>query len=74
MKQEKEVLQSMLDKLAAQEQMIRSGLDQRIKSLEKLQQDIEQQKGALSYNLILADDLKTQLKNLAAKSEEAPAV
>lgn len=62
----------MLDKLTTQEQMIRSGLDQRIKSLEKLQQEVEQQKGALSYNMILSEDLRAQLKELAAQAENAP--
>lgn len=66
MKQDKNTLQSILDKLSSQEQMIRSGIGQKIQAIEKMQQEAEQQKGALAYNIMLADEIRGQLKELAA--------
>ena len=65
---EKEVLQKQLDKLAADEQVIRNGLSQRSEAIQKLQVEIDQNRGALSYNLILAENLRKQLKELAEQA------
>lgn len=68
MKLDKDTLQSQLDRLAADEQAIRSGLAQRNESIQKLQVEIDQNRGALSYNLLLAENLRKQLKELAEQA------
>ena len=68
---DKETLQSQLDKVSADERVIRSGIEERLAAVTKLQTEIEQHKGALSYNLILAEYLRKNLSELADKSEKA---
>lgn len=70
MKQDKDTIQSLLDKLSGQEQMLRNSLDQKFKEVERMKEEIEQQKGAISYNIILANELRDQLKKMAEEAEQ----
>ncbi len=66
MNQATAVIQAQYDRVLADAQMISEGVRARLEQIEKLKTEIEQHKGAFSYNAQLCESLKTQLAQLAA--------
>lgn len=69
-------LEQQKQALLADRQMIESGHRDKLQALETLRNEIEQHKGAISYNLLLTkrvEDAIEGLKKQVASNETAPA-
>lgn len=61
-----QALQSQLDRLMADTQMLQSAFQQKVDAHRQLANEIEQHKGALAYNSVLIESTRKQLTELAA--------
>ncbi len=61
-------IQSQLDRLMTDTQMLQQALQQKVADHEQLAKQIEQHKGALAYNEMLIQSARKQLSDLAASA------
>ncbi len=64
-------IQSQLDRLMTDTQMLQQALQQKVTDHELLAKQIEQHKGALAYNEMLVQSTRKQLAELAAAGSRA---